>query len=98
MSFAFIQDVPIDDHEYAEVREGIGPDVPKGLTVHLVIRQGGGLRYIDVWDSEADWERFRDGRVDPAVRQMMATHGLTPPTTHPAREEIDVVDCWLGSN
>jgi hypothetical protein len=52
------------------------------------------LRYIDVWDTEADWERFRDERVNPAVLKMMAAHGITPPPLQ--MQAVDVVHAWVG--
>jgi hypothetical protein len=96
MTYAFIRDVPITQAQYDEVRAGIGNEVPKGLVAHLAIRQDGGLRYIDVWDNEADWERFRDERVNPAVRKMMGAHGITPPAAPLPLQTIDVVHAWVG--
>jgi hypothetical protein len=73
MPFSFIRDVPFNEEQYAEIRSEIGDEVPNGLVTHLAIRRDMGLRYIDVWDTEADWERFRDERVSPAVQKMMST-------------------------
>jgi hypothetical protein len=95
MPYAFMRDVPIDEAQYAEVRTTIGDAVPEGMIAHLVLRQDGGLRYIDVWDSQADWERFRDERVNPAVRKMMAAHGITPPAAPLPQHDIDVVHAWV---
>ena len=56
MSYAFTQDVPIDAAVYRRVLDGLGDEPPKGLIVHLAVeRPEGGLRYFDVWESEADW-------------------------------------------
>ena len=33
------------------------------------IRRDHGLRYIDVWDTQTDWERFRDERVSRLFRK-----------------------------
>jgi hypothetical protein len=96
MTYAFIRDVPIDETQYNEVRSAIGDETPKGLVAHLVIRQDHGMRYIDVWDTEEDWERFRDERVNPAVLKMMAAHGITAPTTPLPQQAIDVVHAWVG--
>ena len=58
MTYAFTQDVPIDAALYSRVLDGLGDEPPKGLIVHLAVeRPEGGLRYFDVWESEADWER-----------------------------------------
>jgi hypothetical protein len=96
MPYAFIRDVPISETQYAEVKAAIGDEFPKGLIAHLAVRREEGLRYIDVWDTEEDWERFREERVSPAVRAMMAAHGITPPTTPVPQQPLDIIDVWVG--
>ena len=96
MTYAFIRDVPISESQYREVQAGIGDETPKGLIAHLVLRQEAGLRYIDVWDSERDWETFRDERLNPVVRAMMSDHGITPPSTPPPQQVVDVVHAWVS--
>jgi hypothetical protein len=96
MSYAFVRDVPADETMYREVRAALGDETPKGLVAHLVLRQEHGLRYIDVWDTEGDWRRFRDGSLKPAVARMMASHGITPPATPPPEQPIEVIDTWVG--
>jgi hypothetical protein len=42
----------------------VGPEVPEGLIVHLAIKHAeGGLRCIDVRESEEDCRRFEDERL-----------------------------------
>jgi len=96
MTYSFIRDVPATEAQYADVREAVGEETPKGLVVHLVLRQEHGLRYIDVWDTEADWERFRDERLNPVIAETMAKHGITPPTTPPPLQHIEVIHAWVG--
>ncbi len=102
MTYAFIRDVPITEAQYAEVRAGIeaatGGETPKGLVAHLAIRQQSGLRYIDVWENEADWERFRDEYVNPVVVQMMDRHGINRASQPPAQQLVDVVQAWVGTS
>jgi hypothetical protein len=88
--------VPFDEHQYGEIRNGIGPDLPQELLVHLVVRRDHGLRYIDVWEAESDWERFRDERVMPSVRTVMAAQNMTPPTSPFPEEILEVVDITVG--
>ena len=96
MPYAFIRDVPFNEEQYAEIRSGIGDEVPKGLVTHLAVRRGTGLRYIDVWDTQADWERFRDERVSPAVQKMMSTYGIPQPTGPFPVEIIEVIGAMVG--
>jgi hypothetical protein len=97
MSYAFIRDVPINEEQYETVSRHIGDEVPKGLVVHLVMRHEQGLRYIDIWDSEADWKRFREERVGPAVQAMRATHGIEQPGAPVPEQRIEVLDVMVGA-
>lgn len=73
MTFAFTQDVPIDAAFYQRITEGLGDQPPPGLVVHIAAeRPEGGLRYYDVWESEADWTRFVDERLHPVVHGLLA--------------------------
>lgn len=97
MSYAFIQDVPIDGAMYSKIKDGLGPDLPEGLLVHLALtRPEGGLRYIDVWDSQASFDRFGEERLHPVVHPLLhAVFGNDMPD-EPERTSIDVIDVWQG--
>ena len=95
MTYAFTQDVPIDAGAYGRILEGLGDDPPKGLIVHLAIeRPEGGLRYIDVWESEDDWNRFADGRLHSVVHPMLREvfGDALPP--EPERAPLSLVHVW----
>ncbi|MEO8698374.1 MAG: hypothetical protein ABI658_33080 [Acidimicrobiales bacterium] len=96
MPYAFIQDVPVNEKIYGQIRTMIGSDTPKGLVAHLAYKYEGGLRYVDVWDTQDDWHRFRDARVEPAVGEVLAGLGIAQDPTQPKFEGIELVDCWLG--
>jgi hypothetical protein len=55
MTYAFVQDAPANRAIYEEIRTGLGDETPPGLISHVVIEREDGLRYIDVWETEADW-------------------------------------------
>lgn len=99
MPYAFIQDVPIDAASYRRIKAGLGDTPPKGMISHLAIeRPEGGLRYIDVWESEADWDRFVEERLHPVVHPLLAEvfGDALPP--EPERVELAVVDVWLTAS
>jgi hypothetical protein len=95
MPYAFVQDVPADENIYAQVKELL-PAHPPGLVAHIALKCDGGLRYVDVWDTQESWDRFRADHVEPAVEKVLAGFGI--PHTHDdvTIEPIDVVDVWLG--
>jgi hypothetical protein len=94
--YAFTQDVPIGADLYDRIVEALGEDPPKGLIVHLAIeRPEGGLRYIDVWESEQDWDRFAEERLHPVVHPLLAESfaGRVPPA-EPERVPVTVLHTW----
>ena len=98
MAYAFTQDVPIDSAVYRRILEGLGPEVAAGLILHTAVElPGGGLRYLDVWESEADWNRFAEERLHPVVHpiisELLQTSEALP---EPPRETVTVVDIWQG--
>ena len=95
MTYSFTQDVPIDATFYKRITDALGDEPPKGLVTHLAIeRPEGGLRYIDVWESEADCNRFAEERLHPVVHGLL--HEIfgddLPP--EPERTPISIVHVW----
>ena len=95
MPYAFIQDVPIDAATYARIAEGLGDDPPQGLIVHVAIeRAEGGLRYIDVWESEQHFERFAEERLHPVVHGLLREVFGDDLPPEPERSPVSVVHVW----
>lgn len=98
MPYAFTQDVPINAAIYDRILQGLGDEPPKGMLVHIAVeRPEGGLRYIDVWESEEDWDRFAEERLHPVVHPMLgqAFGGEIPP--EPDRVPLPVIHVWQGA-
>ena len=95
--YAFVQDVPIDATFYEKIKAGLGAAPPPGLISHTVVeRPEGGLRYVDIWESEGDWNRFADERLHPVVHGLLAEifgDNLPP---EPERHTAPVIDVWVG--
>ena len=66
MSFAFVQDVAASWHRYESYAAAIACR-PPGLILHVAGPTDEGFRIIDVWESEASWERFRAEHPHDAV-------------------------------
>jgi hypothetical protein len=87
---AYMQDVPIDSDVYARITDALGPEPMDGLLMHLCVRRAeGGLRYIDVWETEEQCARAFDERVHPAVD---AAFGGQRPPEEPTVHRLDVVE------
>lgn len=97
MTYAFTQDVPIDATAYDKIITELGPNPAPGFVAHLAIaRPEGGLRYIDVWDTEADFEKFAEERLHPVVHPMLrAVFGENMPP-EPERVPLDVIHVWTA--
>ena len=90
MVHAYTQDVPIDDALYRRIIDGIGTEPMDGLLLHLCVRKpDGGLRYIDLWESEEQCARAFDERIHPAVDQAF---GGNRPPVEPTVDRLDVID------
>src|ERR671931_46717 len=61
---------------YDRTMERVIPDPsnpPEGLIAHFGgPSQSGGWRVTDIWESEAQWGRFRDEKVIPAAQEIQA--------------------------
>jgi hypothetical protein len=90
-------DVAPDDRStanYDAIRARLNVDAapPAGLIVHTAGFTGTGLfRIMDVWESEEDWQRFREKRLMPAVEAAMQTGSGGPPTAEYAYQLHDFV-------
>jgi hypothetical protein len=99
MTYAFTQDVPIDADVYQRILDGLGSEPPKGMIAHLAIqRPEGGLRYIDVWESEEDWDRFAEERLHPVVHPLLSRRFGDNFPPEPERVPLPLIHMWLGDN
>jgi hypothetical protein len=97
MAYAFTQDVPIDAAFYKRITDGLGEEPPKGLIIHLAIeRPEGGLRYIDVWESEEDSDRFAEERLHPVVHPLLGEVFGDHFPPEPERLPLRVIHTWRG--
>lgn len=96
MPYAWTQEIPITLDMYRQIRAELGDELPEGLIVHVVSATDGGLRYLDVWESEADCNRFTEQRLHPALGRVFAKMHFQPPAQEPPREMVDVHEVWLA--
>ena len=92
MVYAYTQDVPVDEQTYRKIMDRLGPESLNGSLMHLVVRRSdGGLRYIDVWESEELCARAFEERIHPAVYGVFKEIGFRP-DGEPAVNGLDVID------
>ena len=90
--YGYIQDVPIGEALYAKIRANLGSDPLPGLLVHLVVRrEGGHLRYIDVWESKEACDAAFAKYIHPAVSAAFREAQFRP-EGEPRRDEVSVVE------
>ena len=93
MAVAVVQEFtgPAYDRSTNSISEKLGAHAnpPAGLILHSAgFAAPGVFRIFDVWESEADWERFRDERLMPVVMQVA---GAAPPPSVYSYEFHEVV-------
>jgi hypothetical protein len=93
MPYTFTQDVPINRQMYGKLIAELGSDAPKGLISHLAMTTDNGLRYVEVWESKADYERFIEERVHPALARVLANAEMPRPP-EPEIKEFELVELW----
>jgi hypothetical protein len=85
MAWGFIAELPISRDEYDRLNGEIGQD-PEGLILHTASEKGGGMRVIDVWESEDAYRRFESETLFPA----MGRAGLDTPDSPPELDAFEV--------
>ena len=75
MAWGFIGELPISRDQYDRLNGEIKED-PDGLILHTASEHGGGMRIIDVWESEDAWTRFRDERLGPAIAKVVGPDAM----------------------
>ena len=82
MPWAFVDTVKgasLDDYEKVAAELGAENVAPDGLLVHVAGEFEGDLQVIEVWDSQQQYERFRDGQLIPAMVRVLGGNGALPP-------------------
>jgi hypothetical protein len=95
MPYGFVQDVPVNEDIYRQIRAQLGDVPPSGLIAHIVIKHENGLRHLNVWETQQAWQTFHDETLWPAVSSVLAARGIQPDPSQAVRDAVDVVDAWV---
>jgi hypothetical protein len=60
------------DYERVTEAMDVDNDPPEGLIMHAAGEQNGRWRSVEIWESQAAFERFRDERLMPVVREVLS--------------------------
>jgi hypothetical protein len=55
-----------------------GNQLPEGCQVHIAGPSDGGWRVITVWDSEEQFNKFRNDKLIPAIRETAGDEAIAP--------------------
>ena len=95
MAYALILDVSGPREVHETIMRSVRPQgVPKGLIVHIAAETDKGMRIIDVWESEADFDRFMKERLGPARDKALAEQRTSLGEHPPREEELKIVEIW----
>ena len=85
--------VPPELVQAVAVEMNVREDPPPGLLMHVATEVEGGVRVVDVWNSQAEWEDFQANRLGPAIGKVSAAHGVEPagPPTITITEVFEVI-------
>jgi hypothetical protein len=65
---------------YEQVNPKVMPDgnLPDGCQLHIAGPMENGWRVITVWDSEGEFQQFRDEKLIPAIREAGGEERIAP--------------------
>jgi hypothetical protein len=66
-----------DDAEEGSKRLNTDETPPAGLIAHVLTDIPGGIRAVDIWESEADFQTFVEERLMPMSKQLAQERGLS---------------------
>jgi hypothetical protein len=99
MAILMTMDLPVTraDIEAVSNAMGVREDVPDGLIVHVAFaRPEGGVRIVDVWESQEQFESFRDNRLNPTLGKVLPERGIEMDGPPPEPEYSEVFDLVQG--
>jgi hypothetical protein len=73
MAVLMVGEIPASLDQYKQVNEKMDAEAnpPEGLIVHTAQAIDGGVRIVDVWESEDAYNRFRAERLGAAVEAVV---------------------------
>jgi hypothetical protein len=79
--------VTADQYDQVNAEARVDSDPPAGLMFHCAGEVDGAWQILDVWDSEADAQKFDDERLVPAIEKVL---GMRPPGPAPGTQSYEL--------
>ena len=92
----FIHHVPANAEMYEKIRAALPSDPPEGLIAHIVQVLDDGLRYVDVWQSQDLWFKFKNVTLVPVVTEVLKGYGIPHTDEGVTIDQVAIVDTWFG--
>jgi hypothetical protein len=70
---------PADVLEALSAEMGVRDNPPEGLVGHIVTDRSGSSHVVDIWESQQQFERFRDDRLMSAMQKVVSERNLSLP-------------------
>jgi hypothetical protein len=98
MAVLLTQDLPVgrEDVEAVSAELGVRDNPPDGLILHLFTATPEGVRVVDVWESAAHYDKFREDRLMPAMSKVMAERGVALDGPPPVPQFDEAFDVTMG--
>ena len=98
MSIVLTQEMPGATREMVEqvtAELHLDEGLPTGLIAHTAMEVDGGIRIIDIWETAADFARFEQDQLGPAMAVVAQRNGMDlgamPPPTQSIAPAFDIV-------
>ena len=81
MAVVVVNEIPQGGQDlYDQVNPKVMPDgqLPEGCQLHIAGAATGGWRVITVWDSEEQFQQFRDEKLIPAIKEAGGETFIAP--------------------
>lgn len=80
MAIGLMQKLPegmgAENYDAINAKMGVDENPPAGLKVHTAGELDGRFTVIDIWESRADFDRFRDERLIPALHAVVGAEAV----------------------
>jgi hypothetical protein len=95
MTVVMTLDLPVtrEDLEALSAEAGSAASPPDGLIVHTATVTSGGVRVVNAWENQAQFEKFLDDRLMASLQKVAAEkgHDVSGPPEPTFEEAFDVV-------